>query len=116
MMMKRDINSAGNASKALLGKLSGASKFSKVEDNSGKKDFLSKFTSNTKASDTSNSLKKETNAEAIHVNRKNRNILKNIEDNSELTAITSKSNYTDLPLTGAFKKDQVKGTKSEIKR
>ena len=59
-----------------------------------------------KAEEESKDVDENVNARNIPVNRKNRNNLKNIEElpkNALNITVTTKNQYTDLPITGAVK-------------
>jgi len=71
------------------------------------KSILNKYTGGAKHEEDSKDVDENVNAKNIPVNRKNRNNLKNIEEMPKNNlGITVKSQYNDLPITGAVKQSK----------
>lgn len=106
-MTKRFSTTVESDSKALL------NKFALNSNNKGvdSKSILGKYAGTVKEEETKD-VDENVGARNIPVNRKNRNNLKNIEEmprNNLQITVTSKQQYTDLPITGANKQSKKAG-------
>ena len=110
-MSKRNLMNVDNDSKSVL------NRFAMNKPNPGGASILSKYEGENSANiDELKDIDENVGSKNIPVNRKNRNNLKNIEElpNKNLNIIlTTKSQYTDLPIIGALK--QSKKTSFEVK-
>jgi hypothetical protein len=109
-MTKRFSTTVESDSKAFLNKLAANQK---IADS---KSILNKYAGAGGKEEESKDVDENVGARNIPVNRKNRNNLKNIEEmpkNNLQVTVTSKSQYTDLPITGALK--QSKKTTVDVK-